>query len=206
MSTTHARDHRFSCGTLLLVLFLAALAPRNAHADGLIIPYLGINFGGDSGSELGDAFDAKRFNWGASFVWMGAGVFGVEGDLSYSPDFFGQTDLGGSSVFSAMGNLVLGVPFGGQQGFGVRPYGLVGLGVIKPSGEGFDDVLEFSDNKVAWDFGGGVMIFFASHVGMRADVRYMRTVEAVDFLDLATGGESSHLDFTRGSLGFIFRF
>ncbi len=50
------------------------------------------------------------------------------------------------------------------------------------------------------------MIFFASHVGIRADVRYIRTFEAVDFLDIGPGSESGHLDFTRGSLGFILRF
>ena len=187
-------------------MFLAALAPRNAHADGLIIPYLGINFGGDSGSELGDAFDAKRYNWGVSFLWMGGGVFGVEGDLSYSPDFFGQTDLGGSSVFSGMGNLVLGVPFGGQQGFGVRPYALVGAGVVKANGDAFDNVLSFSDYKPAWDFGGGVLVFFSTHTGIRADLRYTRTFEAVDFLDFDVTGESSALDFARGSLGFVVRF
>ena len=189
---------------LLVLLFLAVLSAKDARADGLIIPHLGINFGGDAGSELGTAFDAKRFNWGVSFLWMGGGVFGFEGDFSYSPDFFGQTDLGGSSVLSAMGNLVVGVPFGGQKGFGVRPYAVVGVGILQPNGDAFDNQLSFDDTKIAWDFGGGVMIFFTSHVGMRGDVRYLRTFEAADFLELA--GESSNLDFGRGSLGFIFRF
>ena len=188
----------------LLVLFLAVLSPSIARADGLIIPHVGINFGGDSGSELGDAFDAKRFNWGVSFLWMGGGVFGVEGDFNYSPDFFGKTDLGGSSVFTGMGNLVLGIPFGGQQGFGVRPYGLVGAGVVHATGDAFDNVLSFGDNKIGWDIGGGVMVFFAQHVGIRGDLRYVRTFEAVDFLDIGNG--ESNLDFTRGSLGFILRF
>ena len=205
MSTTHARDHRSRCRTLLLVLFVAALAPRNAHADGLIIPYLGINFGGDSGSELGDAFDAKRFNWGASFAWMGAGVFGFEGDFGYSPDFFGKTDLGGSSVFTATGNVLLGIPFGGQQGFGIRPYGLVGIGVMHPEGEAFDTVFE-GENKVSWDFGGGVLLFFGSRVGIRGDIRYFRTFEALEVLGVELEDGPGDLDFTRGSLGFVFRF
>jgi hypothetical protein len=192
--------------TVLLLLFIAVLAPKDAGADGLIIPHVGINFGGDSGSELSNAFDAKRFNWGVSFLYMGAGVIGVEGDFAYSPDFFGKTDIGGSSVLSAMGNLVLGIPFGGQKGFGVRPYGLVGLGIIRAEGDAFDNPLSFNENKVAWDFGGGVMVFFAAHVGMRGDLRYIRTAEAVDFLSIGPDGEAGHLDFTRGSLGFIFRF
>ncbi len=204
MSTTQVRERRFSCRIFLLALFLAALAPKAARADGLIIPHFGVNFGGDSGSELSNAFDSKRFNWGASFLFMGGGVFGVEGDFGYTSDFFGKTDLGGSSVLSGMGNLVLGIPFGGQKGFGVRPYGLVGVGVIHATGDAF--VPSFSENKAAWDSGGGVMVFFSEHTGIRGDLRYIRTIEAVDFLDLGGSAESGHLDFTRGSVGFIFRF
>jgi opacity protein-like surface antigen len=206
MTITRARPRTSFQRTFLAVLLLAVLLPNEARGDGLIIPQLGVNFGGDSGSELGHAFDAKRFNWGASFVFMGGGVFGVEGDFGYSPDFFGKTDLGGSSVFSAMGNLVVGIPFGGQKGFGVRPYALIGAGVIRANGDAFDTLLSFNENKVAWDSGGGVMIFFATHVGIRADLRYIRTFEAADFLGSSIGGESGHLDFARGSLGFILRF
>ena len=90
------------------------------------------------GRRLGDGADAKRFDWGASFAWMGGGVFGFEGDIGYSPDFYGKSDVGGSSVLSLMGNVLLGVPFGGQKGFGVRPYGLVGIGVLRSDLESFD--------------------------------------------------------------------
>ena len=207
MSTIYSRlRSSFRHTALLVFVCFAVLSAREARADGLIIPYIGINFGGDSGSELSSAIDAKRLNWGGSFLFMGGGVFGVEGDLNYSPDFFGKTDLGGSSVFSAMGNLVIGVPFGGQKGFGVRPYALVGAGVIQPNGDAFQNAFSFDDTKVAWEFGGGVMVFFTSHTGIRGDLRYLRTFEAADFLDFDVTGESSELDFARGSLGFIFRF
>lgn len=192
--------------SLVLAACLVALTPGAARADGLIIPFIGVNFGGDSGQELGDAIDASQFNYGVSAAWMGAGVIGFEGDFGYHPDFFGKTDAGGSSVMTLSGNLLLGVPFGGQQGFGVRPYGLVGIGIIKPGGDAFDTIVEFSDNKIAWDFGGGVMIFFGSSAGIRGDIRYFRTFEASDFLDLDTGGEPGDLDFTRGTIGFVWRF
>ena len=92
-----------------MAALLSGFFAGTARADGLIIPFIGVNFGGDSGAEFGDAADASRFNWGASFAWMGGGVFGFEGDFGYSPDFFGKTDLGGSSVFTATGNLLLGI-------------------------------------------------------------------------------------------------
>jgi hypothetical protein len=189
-----------------MCLLLTALTPGVALADGFIIPFFGVNFGGDSGKELSDAVDANRINWGVSFAWMGAGVFGVEGDVGYSPDFFGKTDSGGSSVLTMTGNLLLGIPFGGQTGFGVRPYGLIGVGVVRPDGDAFTSAEAFGDYKIAWNSGGGVMIFFATHVGVRADVRYFRTFEAVDFLDIDATDERGDLDFARGSIGFIVRF
>ena len=191
--------------SIVAALLLTTIGPGIAYADGLIIPFWGINFGGESGSELSSAFEAKRNTWGASFAFMGGGVFGVEGDVAYSPDFFGKTDLGGSSVLTMTGNLLLGVPFGGQQGWGVRPYGLVGIGAIRPEGEGFNNLLDFGDYKAAWDFGGGVMFFFGTHVGIRGDLRYIRTFEAVELLN-SERLEDENLDFGRGSLGLVLRF
>ena len=191
--------------TLVIGFFLMALTPAAARADGLIVPFAGVNFGGNAGESLGDGTDAQRFDWGISFAWMGGGVFGVEGDVGYSPDFYGKNDVGGSGVLSLMGNVLLGVPFGGQQGFGVRPYGLVGVGILRSNLESFDELVGVDDSEVAWDFGGGVMIFFASHVGIRGDIRYFRTFGDVDFgpIDVA---DSDAVDYTRGTLGLVLRF
>jgi len=186
-------------------VLLITLIPARAHADVLLIPFFGVNFGGDAGKDLSDAFDSKQFSWGASFAAMGAGVFGVEGDIAYTQDFFGKTDVGGSSVFTAMGNLVLGIPFGGQRGFGVRPYGLVGMGLMRSS-ISFGAPLNNDENKIAWDFGGGVIIFFGTSVGIRGDVRYFRTFEALDVLGIDIADSPGKLDFTRGSFGVVFRF
>ena len=190
---------------LALGVMLLALTPAGARADGLIIPFGGINFAGDVGESFGDAADAGRFGWGVSFAWMGGGVFGVEGDVGFNPDFYGKNDAGGSSVLSLMANLLLGVPFGGQEGFGVRPYGVVGVGVLNSDLESFDELAGFDNNEAAWNVGGGVMIFFGAHAGIRGDLRYFRTVGAVDFGPLETS-DSDAVDYGRGSLGFVFRF
>src|SRR6187455_3305938 len=138
-------------GTVLVAILLA---PVPARADTLLIPFFGVNFGGDSGKKFSEAFDTSQFNWGASLAFMGGGVFGVEGDFGFSPDFYGKTAEGGSSAFTATGNLIIGVPLGGQKGFGVRPYGLVGAGVLTSSsdfGTGFTDIDETS---MTWSAGG----------------------------------------------------
>ena len=190
--------------TFAIGFLLMAMMPAAARADGLIVPFAGVNFGGDAGETIGDGADAKKFDWGASFAWMGGGVFGFEGDIGYSPDFYGKNDVGGSSLLSLMGNVLIGVPFGGQQGFGIRPYGLVGVGVLRSDLESFDDLLD-DNSEAAWNFGGGVLIFFGAHVGIRGDVRYFRTFGDVDFgpIELSDTGA---VDYSRGSLGLVFRF
>jgi opacity protein-like surface antigen len=190
---------------LAIGFVLALLTPTAARADGFFVPFIGYNFGGDAGQSLGDAVDSKRLDWGASIGWMGGGVFGFEGDFGYSPDFYGKNDVGGSSVFSMMGNVLIGVPFGGQQGFGIRPYGLVGIGALRSDLESFEDIIGFDNTEIAWNFGGGVKMFFSSHVGIRGDIRYFRSFNDVDFGPIEIE-ESDAVDYTRGSIGVVFRF
>ena len=192
--------------TLVLTVFFAMAGPRAARADGLLIPFIGVNFGGNSGKALSNAIDAKRFDWGISLAYMGAGVLGMEADIAHSPDFYGKTDVGGSSVLTATGNLVIGVPIGGQKGVGFRPYALAGLGVIHSSVDAFGDVGGRNSTEAAWDFGGGAMFFFANHVGVRGEVRYFRTFSDVAFDVLGLTPIRETLDFTRASVGFIVRF
>ncbi len=192
--------------TLVAALLLVALSPLTARADGMVIPFVGVNFGGDTDKELRNAIDAKRFNWGASFAYMGGGVLGLEGDIGYSSDFFGKTDLGGSSVLTATGNVLFGIPFGGQKGFGVRPYAVAGIGLIRSDVKVLGDVLKFEHSEAAWDFGGGVMLFLGTNLGLRADLRYFRTFTDVDFGLLDIVGDAGKVDFARASAGLVLRF
>src|SRR3982751_2505663 len=125
--------------TLVLALVVGVVTPAAARADGMIIPFYGVNFGGNSGQPIANAIDAKRFDWGVSLAFMGAGVLGIEADIARSPDFYGRTDVGGSSVLTATGNLLFGIPIGGQSGVGFRPYALVGLGGARSPGDAFRD-------------------------------------------------------------------
>ena len=89
------------------------LLPGIARADWLFTPSLGATFGADtSGNE--------HLTYGAAIGWMGAGVFGFEGDFSFTPEFFEGDDGfnldGGSHVGTAMFNGILGIPMGGQHG------------------------------------------------------------------------------------------
>jgi len=195
-----------STRTICTALVAIMLVPLPARADTLLIPFFGVNFGGDSGKEFSEAFDTSQYNWGASITFMGGGVFGIEGDFGYSPDFYGKTDVGGSNVLTATGNLVIGIPFGGQQGFGIRPYAIVGAGLLKSKSDFGTDVAEIDENDLTWSAGGGVLLFFGSSAGLRFDIRYFQTFDDLEILGVPVAQSPGKVDFTRTSLGFVLRF
>src|SRR5215471_21512063 len=192
--------------TLAITALLSLSAPAAARADGFIVPFFGWNFGGNSGKELSGAIDANRVDWGVSLAFMSGGVLGLKADLAHSPDFYGKTDVGGSSVSTATGNLLIGIPIGGQKGVGFRPYGLVGLGVMRSNLDAFGNPSNVNTTSATWDVGGGGMFFFGNHVGVRGDLRYFRTLNSIDFsvIDITLGRR--HINFARASAGLVLRF
>ena len=192
--------------SLGLTILIGLVTSAPARADGMIIPFFGANFGGNSGKELASAIDANRIDWGASFAFMSGGVLGLEGDIGQSPDFYGKTSVGKSSVLTATGNLLVGIPFGGQKGFGFRPYALVGAGVLRSNLDAFGNPSGVDTNSAVWDVGGGAMFFFSNHFGLRGDLRYFRTFNSVDFgpIDVTLG--QRHINFARASAGLVLRF
>ena len=196
----------FSTRVIATALVAITLAPVSARADTLLTPFFGVNFGGDAGKEFSEAFDTSQYNWGASITFMGGGVFGVEGDFGFSPDFYGKTDIGGSHVLTATGNLVIGIPFGGQHGFGIRPYGVVGAGLLKSTSDFGTGVADIDENDLTWSAGGGVFLFFGTRTGIRFDVRYFKTFDDLEILGVSIAESPGKVDFTRASLGFVLRF
>ena len=179
-------------------------APAQARADGYVSPWVAANSG--AGFESGNVFDNGRAGFGVSAGAMGGGIFGAEVDFGYSPSFFGtSSDFGTNSVINLMGNLIVGIPVGGTSGKGVRPYVTAGLGLIRTQVDG--GILfpaSSSNNDFGWNAGLGVMGFFNDHVGLRGDLRYLRTLEnnstSTD-IDFDPGG----FHFWRASAGVVIR-
>jgi opacity protein-like surface antigen len=179
-----------------------ALSPAAARADWLFTPNIGTGFGGST--------NGQHLTYGASIGWMGEGVIGWEADLSYTPEFFegddDDLDLfdGDSNITSVMGNILIGVPVGGQTGPGVRPYVAGGAGLLQTRVEDPDALFEIDNNDFGVNIGGGVMGFATDNVGFRGDIRYFRAFsedegnDAVDF-------DFSDFDFWRGTVGVTFR-
>jgi hypothetical protein len=184
----------FLCGAVALVV-----APTQARADGFVTPWVGSGFG----SSISNGQTTVGVDAGA----MGAGIIGGEVDFGYSPSFFGTTsDFGHNSVIDLMGNVIVGIPIGGQVGPGIRPYAVAGLGLIRTQLDGGSFAnISSSDNMFGWDAGVGVMGFFGDHFGLQGDVRYLRgthdfnaTTRTLDFND-------NMFHFWRASIGVVFR-
>jgi len=175
------------------------LAPMQARADGFVTPWVG--------SAFGSNINNGQTTFGISAGSMGAGIVGGEADFGWSPSFFGtQSDFGNNTVMNLMGNLILGVPVGGQHGPGIRPYVVGGVGLIRTQIDGGTIAkVSSSTNMFGWDAGAGVMGYFSDHVGLGVDVRYLRgfkdTNTGVTTIDL----NPSQLHYWRAAAGVVFR-
>jgi hypothetical protein len=183
------------------------LSAAPARADGFVSPSVGVDFGGNAGTTLrGAVNNSQQLNVGAAVGWMSAGVFGLEEDFSWSPNFFGSggTTIDQTRVLTLMTNVIAGIPVGGQSGGGVRPYGSIGVGLINQHVSTPTGVGDFSQNAPGFNVGVGVMGYFADHVGLRGDVRYFRNFENTDAN--VVGLDVGHFAFYRASIGALFRF
>jgi hypothetical protein len=186
----------------LMGALVLALAPATARADWLFTPNIGTTFGADANGN-------EHFTYGASIGWMGAGIFGWEADLSYTPEFFSGNDnsfalADDNNVVSWMANAIIGIPFGGQRGGGFRPYVAVGAGVLQRQATSADSLFTIDNSEFGFNVGGGAMGFVSDHVGFRGDLRYMRSFEDPNEdneFDIGVG----NFDYWRGTAGVTFR-
>ena len=187
------------CAITLAALALLLL-PASARADWLFTPNIGTTFGGAADGR-------EHLTYGASIGWMGAGIVGWEADFQFTPEFFEPNDtdvdfFGSSNVFTVMGNAIVGIPVGGQSGGGIRPFFIAGVGLIQQNTDS-DEALDIDSNEFGFNLGGGVMGFFNDNVGLRGDVRYVRSFEEADD-NLVTIGIGD-FDFWRANVGVVFR-
>ena len=198
VETTTTR--RFSL-LLFGVMLLFVGSVREAHAQGFISPFIGYNFSGDSGCQAILDCSDKRLNYGVSLGAVGA-IVGFEAELGYTKNFFGETSVQTSNVLTLMGNFMVAPRFGA-----VQPYGLVGIGLIRTSVEATATSASSDENQIGWDVGGGLMVFFSQHVGVRGDVRYYHSFQVLDLTGLPNvPPRDTKLDYGRVAGAIVFRF
>jgi hypothetical protein len=185
-----------------LVLISTVTLTTPASAQGFISPFIGATIDEtDFGcSAIVDCED-KRTTFGVAFGSLGR-IFGGELDIAYTKAFFGETsDDESSGLLTVMGNVMFAPKIGPAQ-----PYLLAGLGLIKTNVEfTTSGLLETDQNKFGWDVGGGLMIFFGDHVGIRGDLRYFHAFQEFD-LPVLPSIDGTKLDLGRASAALVFKF
>jgi hypothetical protein len=186
-------------GTYVAALCLVLL-PSVAQADWLFTPSLAYPFGGDTVDRYHPAY-------GFSFGPIDEEGFGFEADLGVAPRFFdgSREDFTGSgSVLTLMGNLLIA---GAGARFNAYVVGGIGYMQMRVTSDG--GTFETTTHEIGYNAGGGFFYFLNARVGLRGDVRYIRSFQdgepswtrGVD-VDLAP----SAFDYFRGAVGVTLRF
>jgi len=184
-----------------LLLTLVAVTPAAAQTTGgLATPFIGV--------VTDTPADENRTVYGGAVGATGR-VVGFEVDFGYAPNFYEAEDdfgeLGSTgSVSTVMGNLLIGAPLGK-----VRPYGTVGVGLMRSNLEVFDFFDDLSRNDFGINYGGGLMVFFTDNLGIRGDVRQFRSLQNDDQVDnFPDPGDFDLGDFKfwRATAGITFKF
>ena len=193
---------------LLLVCSLLAV-PSQAHAqDVLLMPYLGFTFASGSSlfADLEDGSGETASLVGASVALLGGGIFGVEGDLGYVPGFFerGEREIvvPGSFVTSLTGSVVLTLPISVTRE-SLRPYVIAGAGALRAEARDITSVFPIRSTMPALTFGGGAIGFLSNTVGVRFDLRYLRSLGEGDDM---IAGEGPRVHLWRGSVSLVLRY
>ncbi len=198
---------RSSLKALGAALLICVGCATEARADVYVSPFWAVNFGGDAGGTFNNnVSDRNRTTNGAVVGFMSGGIFGVELDLAYTNKFYGEGAIvGDNSLLTVMPALIVGIPFGGQQGPGIRPYATAGVGIIRRE-LSISGVDVFDGSDLAYSLGFGVMGYFSNHVGLRADYKFVRDFE-VDEVSLTNiDFHQGAFDFSRAAIGVLFRF
>lgn len=172
-----------------------ALTSVPVYADGFLTPYIAADFAGDSSNCAGLAAGcgAKRAAYGVSLGKTGKGA-GFEEDISVAHDFFGVGSGAETSAFAAMSNILFMGGSGRVQSYFVLGGGLVRTAVTQ-------NQATVNENVAAIDFGGGANVFFATHFGIRSDIRYLHTLQ-----DVHVAQDTGKLGCWRVTAGLALRF
>jgi opacity protein-like surface antigen len=175
------------------------LAAQPASAQGFISPLIGFNFGGAARCLRLTDCDDKSLNYGVGFGVFGS-IFGFEQEIAYAQDFFGESEDASSNVLTVMSNVMLAPNLKV-----LRPYALVGVGLIKSHVELTGaSLLDVDNNAFGWNVGGGLIVSIAPHVALRGDIRYFHAFDEFELAGVEVPGDK--LDFGRAAAAVVFTF
>lgn len=192
--------------TALAALMLVGLAASAQAQDIFAVPYAGVKFGGDTSIfDLEFAADKKSFTMGGSIVVLGNGVLGYEADFGYMPNFFKNEASPpvykpGSYVIDLTGGVIFALPEG-VTGGGLRPYAVLGVGLVNTQAADVLEIFQVRRTVPAFKIGiGAQALLLTNNVGIRFDLRHVRSFTGDDGSLARVGRRISYSRFTLGLL------
>jgi hypothetical protein len=195
------------------VFFIASVLlvtlPRAARADFFIVPFAGMKFGGSTSIvDLELAAGKKKLVLGVAALKIDDRVIGFEAEFGNIAGFFNNGKeffdeplvKTGSYVNDLTGSVVFSLP-PGVTGGGLRPYAVVGAGLIHAESQDISEVLQVRRTVPVINLGVGAIGMFTDSVGVRFDVRHLRSLTT----DSPTGSVSRSINYSRFTIGLLLR-
>jgi Outer membrane protein beta-barrel domain len=193
---------------LLAAAVTAVLAtPAPADADIFVSPFLGLKFKGTTNElDFGDGAGDAKLSIGVAGTLLADKGPGIEAEVGYNPRFFerGTGDLvTRSGVTTLFANFILALPISITRE-SLRPYVSTGLGWVHAEAQQSVDLFPVSNDFLGLALGGGAIGFISDVVGLRFDLRYIKSVSSGDVSELPAEG-SVRISFWRATVGVVFR-
>lgn len=182
--------------------------PAPARADVFVSPFLGVKFRGSTNQLDLDASNGVRDTKsavGVSAVLVADSGPGVEVDIAHQSRFFEGADdslVTRSGVTTISGNVILAAPLSWTRE-SLRPYVVTGLGWMHASANDQINLNPVNNDYLGLTLGAGAVGFLSDVVGLRFDLRYLKSVSSADTAALT--GRVARLSFWRATIGIVFR-
>ncbi len=188
----------------LLVLAVVVLVPsaREAAAQSFISPFAGTTLTSPSTSGT-----HSKTGYGIAFGSAG-GFFGFDTEFAYFPEVLDNSanGLAKSRVLTFSGDTLIGPTIGRVKVYGAFGFGNMNVNFTSVSSLLVPNPESITKNYLTVNAGGGALIFLASSLGVRGDLRYFRAY-GFNTADLEGSGVTlTHFDFWRATVGLAVKF
>lgn len=189
---------------LAVSCLLIVVLPQSSAAEWHFTPTVGLTFSGQASPPNDTDLGAGKVhrNFGGSVSLVGAGIFGAEGLVVWTPGFFkgslGLVDK--SRSIAVMGNAMLTTPRRWTE-YSLRPFVSGGVGVLTAYKQ--ESVFPLDRNTSAFNVGGGAIGFLSKNTGLRFDFRYYTTFTR--FHEATSEGDPVHVHYMTASIGLVLR-
>ena len=193
----------------MVVTVLLLAAPAAARADVFVVPFLGVKFGGSTSIvDLELSAGKKKLVLGVAARQIDDGIIGYEAEFGNIAGFFRNADVAairplikpGSYVNDLTASIVLSLP-PGVTGGGLRPYAVIGGGLIHAQAQDYIETVRVRRTVPAINLGFGATGLLTNNVGLRFDVRHLRSLSK----EASFGLVGRRIAYSRFTIGLLLR-